>query len=155
MAHPYSTQPRLEALLGSDLVLALLDRNHDGTADDGVYDGTLERACNRIDSRVGGLYVVPFAGVGDTPTPTPGTISDIADYITAQMLFSVDNPDSADAKYWGGQADAELAKVLSGAYVLNATKQDADATAAAGLKVLDHENSYGLDDQGCDNLDRY
>ena len=44
------------------------------------------------------------ADAGDDP--------DIADYITAQMLFSVDNPDSADAKYWGGQADAELAKVL-------------------------------------------
>lgn len=155
MAHPYSTLVRL--LLtppGAGVVNALLDTNHDGTADTGFYDATQERACNVIDARLRGLYAVPFAAVTANP-PCDGMISDAADYKTLELLFSGDNPDSGDAKYWRGQFDEVIEKIRTGAYVIDATRQTATTTARAGLSVLDVENSFGLDADGNDNLDRY
>jgi len=125
MAHSpvYSTQARLEALLGQSMTYALLSRAHSGIPDQGTYDAVLERASNDVDARLRGMYVVPF-----TPT-VDGKIADIVDMKIAELLFKVENPDSVDAKSWASDYDDEIQNIRSGLYQLDATlapKQSAD-----------------------------
>lgn len=122
MAHPYTTRARVRIAAVAHEMTDWVDANGDGVEDSGVVPGHIERACNRIDGALGQRFSTPFAataGVADA-----GLLADIADELTiAFMLRRVDRP-RADAIM--AQADAELAKIASGATYIDATLRDAD-----------------------------
>jgi len=125
VAHPYSTEARLELLIGADRVASLLDRDDDDADDTGLYAAVIERACNHIDARLAQRWSVPFAATTDTPA-TPGLIADISDHLAAAHLYARENPESQDAVYHQEQADKLLDGLLEGTYDIDATRVSAE-----------------------------
>lgn len=122
MAHPYSTEARLKRFAAGkgERLRELLDRNLDGIADtDGtvsVLESVLERAANRIDSRLGVKYAVPFASTtpsaSNDQAPTYGAIADLADlFATARLSLWVD-PKDQDGLDLMAEFDDEVAFLL-------------------------------------------
>lgn len=114
MAHPYTTRARLDRLIRPERLVYLLDVDRDGTEDTGVFDDAIERGANMVDAVLCTMYVVPFAGIADS-TPTPGVVSDLCDYYTAELLFSMGGTAAADDAKWFAQRAKDLvASIISG-----------------------------------------
>lgn len=148
MAHPYSTEARLELLIGADRVGQLLDRNRDDVDDVGLYDAAVERACNSIDARLAQRWVVPFAAITDIPA-SPGLISDIADHLTAAHLYARENPEAQDVEYHQGEAGKLLDGLLEGDYDIDATRVGSStgrylATHSAATPIFAGRDSEGV-----------
>lgn len=110
MAHPYTTLARVQTFAIAQHVNAYLDRDADGSADSGVMDAAIERACNEIDSRLGFRFEVPFASLSDTP----GKVSDIADRLAlVYLLEPIEGASDHVAHHWKVAQD-ELARLADG-----------------------------------------
>ena len=126
MAHPYSTETRLRLFAAGkgERLVSLLDRNFDGVADViivgassiSVLSATLERAANRIDSRLGAKYAVPFSTTTPTApddTPTYGVVADLCDlYALARLALWVD-PQDVDGREMMQEFEDEIAALLT------------------------------------------
>lgn len=132
MAHPYTTQARVELFLGAARVAAIGDRDESGALDTGLVADAIERVCNRIDGAVGNRYAVPFVAV----TATPGQVQDLADIGVAMLLYDWLSPSSADAKSFRIQFEGDdgskglLGRYRTGAEIIvGATDVDANTGA--------------------------
>ena len=114
MAHPYSTQARVELYLGADRVTALGDRDDSGAIDSGLMTAALERVANRIDGALGVRYSVPFASLTDTP----GQIQDLTDVGVGALLYEWLAPASPDAKLLRSMFEEQLKAYRDGQEVV-------------------------------------
>lgn len=73
----YVTQQELADRYGDDEILALADRNRDGTPDPGVIDQAIIDASAEIDSYLGTRYAVP---IDPAPPAIKSAAADIARY---------------------------------------------------------------------------
>ncbi len=111
MAHPYNDRTALEALLGTTVVAALLDRDQSGAEDTGVYTAARERADRKIDGRLAQRYGVPFV-------TTPDLVATISDHLTAADLLAQAHAESQDVRYHKKEAEDLLVGILAGKYDL-------------------------------------
>lgn len=150
MAHPYTAQANLENKIGVNQLAALLDRNHDGTADPNVLADAIETACAEIDSRLRGMYQVPFQAVSDNPA-CDRNITDAATYRALALLFDGDLPDGPESKKWTSYFESHIDKILSGIFQLDATlapkqsaeKKNVGMSFTAGDRFLAGTNDDG------------
>ena len=77
---PYTTQTLVEAKIPPQLLNEALDDNKDGLADDGLLDTIIAAVSTEIDSRLAGLYAVPFATV-------PAVVSAAALDLVCEMIY--------------------------------------------------------------------
>lgn len=132
MAHPYTTQSRIELFLGAQRVAELTDRNDDGVLDSGLVTAAIERICNRIDGALAPRYAMPCAGIGDSPA-TPGQVSDLADLGVGMLLYAWLAPKSTWAERYRVDFEGE----------------DGDAGQLGRFRAGD-EDVVGLAERGAD-----
>lgn len=148
MAHPYSTEERLRRLAAgkSTRLDALADRDDDGVADEDPAPGgvmptvadVLERAANRIDSALGAVYLVPFAGLTGSPSePTYPVVGDITDRLALAALYFWVDPESADATALVEEAEADLERYRLRQWVIPGAPT---VSAAAGPRGVRYES---------------
>lgn len=145
MAHPYSTEVRLRRLAAgkSSRLDVLADRDDDGVADEDPAPGgsmptvadVLERAANRIDSALGAVYVVPFAGLTGTPEePTYPVVGDITDKLALAALFFWVDPSSTDAQALTEEAEADLERYRLRQWVIPGAPQVSGSTGPRSVR---------------------
>lgn len=126
MAHPYTTRAIIQQTSGDPARVAdLLDRNGDGAEDTiaatSSADTSIAVACELVDARLGQRYTLPFASL----TSTPALVTRIASMLSLWHLYSLRDPEGADAKAWWARADALLTGILDGTLYLDATQRTA------------------------------
>lgn len=113
MAVAYTTEEKIEAAnVGSMRLDVLLDRNKDGTPDEGVLDAVVLDAGTYIDSRLAQRYAVPFAAV----PATPDMINLIARELVLWELYDFLEPEGPDAQRHFKKADGLLTGLLDGTF---------------------------------------
>lgn len=130
MPHPYSTVEELQRLVGADTATALLDLDEDDAADSGVYADAQERADAEIDLRLGGRFVVPFAG-DPTADADLTAIQMIATHLCAGELYLMRHPNGAYHLGHRNKALELLKALLEGEAFLDAPLRDGDDTRVA------------------------
>ena len=115
MASTYTTEAALTLRVGTARMLALLDRDQDGTADTGVAAAAITRAGDRINRRLAQRYgsSLPFADMTDDPA-TPGEIQEIAEDLALGYLYEWIDPQSNDAVHHREAADKALERIREG-----------------------------------------
>lgn len=128
MANVYTTEAAITDRIGAGRLLTLLDRDSDGSADDGVLTAAIERAGRTINRRLRQRYgsAIPFAQITDTPA-TPAEIQEIAIDLVLYDLYSYLEPSGRDASY-----HAELAMEA-----LEALRKGEDDIPAARAKAYE------------------
>lgn len=115
MASTYTNEAAITLRVGADRLLALTDRDQDGSADTGVLTAAITRAGDRINRRLAQRYgsALPFADIGDA-TPTPGEVQEIAEDLTLAYLYEWIDPQSNDAVYHREAGDTALERLRDG-----------------------------------------
>lgn len=116
MAHPYTTEERLQQLVGTNILARLTDLDA-STQEADVLAGVIEDACSEIDGALAMKYAVPFAGIADS-SPTPSIITTICNYIAASLLYMKRHPEGNDHISYRAHADRLLGRITSGDYAV-------------------------------------
>lgn len=156
MASTYCTEAQITARVGATRLLALIDRDQDGTADTGVLTDAIESAGALINMRLRQRYgsSVPFADVTDDPA-TPEEIQRIARDLVLADLYAHYEPDGRDAQAYFARADAALTGLADGVFDVDVARAaahegrivavyDADTPSFAGLDSDDVPRTRGI-----------
>jgi hypothetical protein len=104
-------------MMQASRITFILDRNEDGSEDSigatSLVADSIERACNELDGRLSPAYSVPFAAITDT-TPTPGVVSDLADWLAGALIIEGEDPTSATAALWRSRVEARIKAIIKG-----------------------------------------
>lgn len=142
MAHPYTTRDKVVRQARSkERVADLLDGDGDGAEDSFASGATntaiaeaIDSACELVDARLGKRFTVPFAAITDTPA-TSALVTRITNFLVLWELYSAQDPDGPDAKYWWARADALMTGILSGELYLDAPERSAE-TRRGGVRCV-------------------
>lgn len=122
MAHPYTSQTRMGAVVGTTLITALLDPDANGVAEITIAT-IIDAADAEVDARLRALYVVPFGAYSDTPGSNlcEPTITLISTHLAVGELFARSRPGSPDQIYHREKALDLIEGILKGDIALDPT----------------------------------
>jgi hypothetical protein len=146
MANVYTTETAITARIGAARLLAVLDRNADGTADTGVLTAAIERSGRIINRRLRQRYgsSVPFAQITGTPA-TPEEIQKIAEDLVLWDLYSYFEPSGRDAEYHHALGHDALEALRKGEDDIDVSRADAHEGMVIAVYEAEAPTFAGLD----------
>lgn len=146
MASVYTTEAAVTARLSAARLLALLDRDGDGTADTGIMTAAIERAGRIINRRLRQRFGsrVPFAQITATPA-TPEEIQKIAEDLVLFDLYSYLEPGGRDAEYHEALAMEALEALRKGEDDIDVARADAHEGMVIAVYEAQSPTFAGLD----------
>lgn len=117
----YVERAQIEALVPPAFLLEALDDDNDGTEDDGVFDAIVTGAQDEVDSYLGAVTPVPFAGT------VPSLAKVAAKLFVLEALFARRgySKDTDPRNPWASQATgmrAKLGRISAGEEAMSPTQ---------------------------------